>query len=147
MDIKAKEIFDVNSISAKDSDMSNYMPSRNYDEDDDEDKSNENKSQLKNAASEISYNQLQQYGYCIVSTRRYGEEDYESKYVIKPISYKISEAEKKLLLRNKLMNKPSFIHIYMIKQKGAASRVAFMIEKDRFGKKTRIFYKTFDIKL
>ncbi len=142
MDIRAVEIFDINAVSETDDISNEYHPRiRNFEEQEPK------KSGLKSSSVEISYNQLQQYGYCIISTKRFGEETYESKYVIKPINHRISEAEKKLLLRSKLVNKPSFIHIYMVKKNGSASNVAFMIVKDRFGKKSTVFYKTFNIKL
>ena len=93
----------------------------------------------------ISYSQLNKYGYCIVSTRRAGKEEYESSYKICPINITISDVEKKILQRQKIINNPSFIKIYMKKLSGTS--FAFILQKERFGKEENIFYRVFEVVL
>lgn len=86
----------------------------------------------------INYNNLFEMGYCIMSERRAGAEEYESKYDIVPVGTKISQVDAELLGKRILTNKPSFLKIYFSKKENGA---LFALVKERFGKKMTIFSK------
>lgn len=86
----------------------------------------------------INYNNLFEMGYRIMSERRAGMEEYESKYDIVPLDTKITKIEAELLGKRILTNKPSFLKIYFSKRENGA---LFVLVKERFGKKVTIFSK------
>src|SRR5579872_3909712 len=63
------------------------------------------KQKIHSGLIEISYQQLQNYGYCIISKRRGDEhgEEFESKYIIRSIAYELTRDEKKIMLMSKLV--------------------------------------------
>ncbi len=80
----------------------------------------------------ISYKQLQEYGYCVISTQKYDSEGH-SKYEIAPISTQLTFLEKELQYKRKLTGLPEFLKIYIARQ-GSKTAICTLVS-ERFGKK------------
>ena len=67
----------------------------------------ENHPEIKKAQIPISYKQLQDYGYCIISIQKYDSEGH-SKYKLAPVNIQLTFLQKELQLKHKLTGLPSF---------------------------------------
>ncbi len=91
----------------------------------------------------ISYKQLQEYGYCIISTQKYDSEGH-SKYEVAPAGTQLTFLEKELQYKRKLVGLPDFLKIYIARQEGKTAICTIVSE--RFGKKTVEWKGTIQLK-
>ena len=80
----------------------------------------------------ISYKQLQEYGYCVISTQKYDDEGH-SKYEVAPVSTQLTFLEKELQYKRKLTGLPDFLKVYIARQ-GSKMAVCTLVS-ERFGNK------------
>lgn len=80
----------------------------------------------------ISYRQLQDYGYCIISQQKYTGEGH-SKYEVFPISRQLTFLEKELQYKRKLSGLPAFLKIYITRAGGKEAQGTVVSE--RFGQR------------
>jgi hypothetical protein len=76
----------------------------------------------------ISYKQLQDYGYCIISQQKFTNEGH-SKYEVSPLSRQITFIEKDLQHKRKLTGLPSFLKVYLTRMGGKEANCTVVSER------------------
>lgn len=76
----------------------------------------------------ISYRQLQDYGYCIISQQKYTNEGH-SKYEVSPLSRQLTFIETQLQHRRKLSGLPTFLKVYLTRTGGKEANCTVVSER------------------
>jgi hypothetical protein len=88
----------------------------------------------------ISFSMLNDFGLTLLSERRSGEEEWESRYSVVHQGIKLSLVDKQVYLKRVLQDKPSFLKLYYKRLDNNSNRV--IIVNDR--KKRIVFQKNFN---
>jgi hypothetical protein len=109
------------------------------------------KSILSGGLIPLTFTQLNEYGLTIMSERRSGEQEFESKYTVVPLSdekYSLSKIDQKIFLKSKLKNKPGFLKLYLKRVNGnEQGNSQIIIVKERGGQKKTVYVGFFNIKI
>lgn len=102
----------------------------------------------------ISYSQLQNYGYAIFSEKHAAFVDdssdalLASEYFIDKTDRKLTYVEQNILQISRLVNKPSFLKIYIIKDSSSSVNSAFcQLVSERFGKRKVVWKGKINLKM
>ena len=92
-----------------------------------------NKDVLRGEMIPISFSRLNEFDLTVMSERRAGEIDYESKYSVVPLSddrFRLSERDIKIYLKKKLSNCPGFVKIYVTRGQNDMNRIILVKERN-----------------